>query len=188
MSKDFDKLSEQVSDLRGKDVERAGFEAGLLRTRGDMDSTPTPGDNFLIGYRRGEEARTKIIAAAVAQVAPKYNSTLVLETLVEECDKLLVDVSTGSFDTDHLDTMVARAKVHLADTRPADESGEYIRPFEADTRLLAYFGTLHRAATKVAKTAEAGVDDEEIAELNQALVLPPDIDAAIEGPRGRHDR
>lgn len=60
---------------------------------------------------------------------------------------------------------------------PAPES-----TFAADTRLLGYFGALHRAARVVHRSRGAqGYDD-----LTAALALPPDIKAAVEGPRGQN--
>lgn len=53
--------------------------------------------------------------------------------------------------------------------------------FEADTQLLGYFGSIYRAA----KAAMDDPDPENLHALEMAVTLPPDIEAAVEGPRGR---
>lgn len=52
--------------------------------------------------------------------------------------------------------------------------------FEADTRLLGYFGSIYRTAQAVIDDA----DSENVYALKMAMTLPPDIEAALEGPRG----
>jgi hypothetical protein len=60
--------------------------------------------------------------------------------------------------------------------------------FEADTRLLGHFGRLYVAAQRLRVYASGHPDAAArtaFYELAQALSLPPDIEAAVEGPRGR---
>lgn len=60
--------------------------------------------------------------------------------------------------------------------------------FDADTRLLTYFGRLHRAASALCNYTQGGwplPDAEPLNGLREAIALPPDIEAAVEGPRGR---
>lgn len=57
----------------------------------------------------------------------------------------------------------------------------------ADARVLAYFGRLHRAAAKVVDGGSAADERAAEMELAEALPLPPDVEAAVDGPRGHVD-
>lgn len=61
--------------------------------------------------------------------------------------------------------------------------------FAAETRLLGYFGKLWHACQRLRRDAvdRAGplASASALDDMREALVLPPDLEAALEGPRGR---
>lgn len=91
-----------------------------------------------------------------------------------------------------IDAHIARRQRQLAEAlwpeggRP-EGGGLPGDPFDAETRLLGYFGRLRCAAGSIQVRLQAShrVSDEEMAALREALVLPPDVEAALGGPRGR---
>lgn len=77
-----------------------------------------------------------------------------------------------------LDGIVERAANSEINGDPATDR------FAADTRLLSYFGALRRAASNLVQPSPVS-ESRSMAEVRAALALPPDIEAALDGPRGQ---
>lgn len=135
---------------------------------------------------RGEAAESQTaIAPEAAKVLDPRNVLIYIDDLNRGSMQEIADADLVIAVNGQTSTVVKSRQLRSDGVKVTVQRGAPTDTFEADTRLLSFFGPLYRIAWAI---GTHGMTRGRMDELRSCLALPPDIEAAVEGPRGHDER